>query len=75
MGKPAEIFDWSDAEGSAVFRRFWMGRRILGADAQSRRPRRRSASRLRTRRPGRESAGPRRRPRRSCLRGGRQARA
>ena len=25
----AEILDWTDAEGSAVFRGFWLGRRIL----------------------------------------------
>ena len=31
----AEILDWSDAEGSAVFRRFLMGWRILEADAKS----------------------------------------
>ena len=33
----AEILDWTDAEGTAVFRRFWMGRRILAAYEQSRR--------------------------------------
>ena len=27
----AEIVDWTDAEGTDVFRRFWMGRRILEA--------------------------------------------
>ncbi len=37
MGKRAGILDWSDAEATAVFRRSWMGRRILAADAQSRR--------------------------------------
>jgi hypothetical protein len=31
----AEILDWSDAAGTAVFRRFWMGRRILDAYAES----------------------------------------
>lgn len=27
----AEILDWSDVEGTKIFRRFWMGRRILAA--------------------------------------------
>lgn len=27
----AEILDWTDAEGTEVFRHFWMGRRILAA--------------------------------------------
>lgn len=27
----AEILDWTDEEGTDVFRRFWMGRRILEA--------------------------------------------
>jgi hypothetical protein len=27
----AEILDWTDEEGAAVFRRFWMGRRIMEA--------------------------------------------
>lgn len=27
----AEILDWTDAEGSEIFRRFWVGRRILVA--------------------------------------------
>lgn len=27
----AQILDWTDQEGTDVFRRFWMGRRILGA--------------------------------------------
>jgi general stress protein 26 len=27
----AEILDWTDEEGTAVFRRFWIGRRILEA--------------------------------------------
>jgi hypothetical protein len=33
----AEILDWTDAEGTEVFRRFWMGRRILAGYEQSRR--------------------------------------
>jgi hypothetical protein len=33
----AEIVDWTDAEGTDVFRHFWMGRRILKAYEQSRR--------------------------------------
>jgi general stress protein 26 len=33
----AEIVDWTDEEGTEVFRRFWMGRRILGAYQESRR--------------------------------------
>ena len=33
----AEILDWSDPEGTEVFRRSWLGRRILAAYAQSRR--------------------------------------
>lgn len=32
----AEILDWRDEEGIAVFRRFWIGRRILDAYAVSR---------------------------------------
>jgi len=35
----AEILDWTDAEGTDVFRRFWIGRRILAAYEQSRRRR------------------------------------
>ena len=31
----AEILDWSDPAGREVFRRFWMGRRILEAYAKS----------------------------------------
>lgn len=31
----AEILDWTDAEGTEVFRRFWMGRRILKAYNES----------------------------------------
>ncbi len=27
----AEILDWTDAEGTRIFRRFWVGRRILAA--------------------------------------------
>lgn len=33
----AEIRDWTDSEGTDIFRRFWMGRRILAAYEQSRR--------------------------------------
>ncbi|MEO8287076.1 MAG: pyridoxamine 5'-phosphate oxidase family protein [Chloroflexota bacterium] len=33
----AEILDWNDADGIDVFRRFWMGRRILAAYEESRR--------------------------------------
>ena len=33
----AEILDWTDEEGTNVFRRFWMGRRILAAYEKSRR--------------------------------------
>ena len=33
----AEILDWSDPEGTEVFRRSWLGRRILAAYARSRR--------------------------------------
>jgi general stress protein 26 len=33
----AEIVDWTDAEGTDVFRRFWMGRRILEAYRESHR--------------------------------------
>ena len=33
----AEMLDWSDPEGTEVFRRSWLGRRILAAYAQSRR--------------------------------------
>jgi hypothetical protein len=33
----AEILDWADEEGTAVFGRFWMGRRILAAYEKSRR--------------------------------------
>jgi hypothetical protein len=33
----AEILVWDDPEGTAVFRRFWMGRRILDAYAKARR--------------------------------------
>jgi hypothetical protein len=33
----AEILDWTDPAGTDVFRRFWVGRRILGAYEQSRR--------------------------------------
>jgi hypothetical protein len=33
----AEILDWSDPEGTEVFRRSWRGRRILAAYAQARR--------------------------------------
>lgn len=32
----AEILDWTDEEGTRVFRDFWMGRRILAAYKQSR---------------------------------------
>lgn len=32
----AEILDWTDREGTDVFRRFWMGRRILSAYQESR---------------------------------------
>lgn len=32
----AEILDWTDKEGREVFRRFWMGRRILSAYEESR---------------------------------------
>ncbi|HET9496158.1 MAG TPA: pyridoxamine 5'-phosphate oxidase family protein [Chloroflexia bacterium] len=35
----AEILDWTDSEGTEVFRRFWMGRRILAAYDKSRRER------------------------------------
>ena len=31
----AEIRDWTDEEGTEVFRRFWMGRRILAAYLES----------------------------------------
>jgi general stress protein 26 len=33
----AEILDWTDAAGTDVFRRFWMGRRILQAYRESNR--------------------------------------
>jgi hypothetical protein len=33
----AELLDWTDPEGTEVFRRSWLGRRILAAYAQSRR--------------------------------------
>ena len=33
----AEIVDWTDEEGTEVFRRFWMGRRILDAYQESHR--------------------------------------
>lgn len=33
----AEVLDWSDVEGTNVFRGFWMGRQILGAYEKSRR--------------------------------------
>lgn len=33
----AELLDWSDEAGTAVFRSFWLGRRILDAYAASRR--------------------------------------
>jgi hypothetical protein len=33
----AEILAWTDAEGTEVFRRFWMGRRILKAYQESHR--------------------------------------
>jgi hypothetical protein len=33
----AEILDWTDAEGTEVFRHFWMGRRILAAYEEARR--------------------------------------
>lgn len=33
----AEILEWSDPEGTEVFRRSWLGRRILAAYEQSRR--------------------------------------
>lgn len=33
----AEILDWTDPEGTDVFRRFWMGKRILAAYEESRR--------------------------------------
>lgn len=33
----AEILDWRDTDGTAVFRGFWMGRRILEGYATSRR--------------------------------------
>ena len=33
----AELLDWSDEAGTAVFRRFWIGRRILDAYAATRR--------------------------------------
>src|SRR5262249_16539721 len=33
----AEILDWTDEEGTDVFRRFWMGRRILAAYEKARR--------------------------------------
>jgi general stress protein 26 len=33
----AEILDWTDAEGTEVFRHFWMGRRILKAYNESHR--------------------------------------
>lgn len=32
----AEILDWTDEEGTNVFRRFWVGRRILAAYEKSR---------------------------------------
>jgi len=31
----AEILDWRDLEGTKIFRRFWMGRRILAAYEES----------------------------------------
>ena len=33
----AQIVDWTDEEGTDVFRRFWMGRRILKAYRESHR--------------------------------------
>ena len=33
----AEVVDWTDEEGTDVFRRFWMGRRILEAYQESHR--------------------------------------
>ncbi|OJZ76223.1 pyridoxamine 5'-phosphate oxidase [Mycobacterium paraffinicum] len=33
----AEVLDWSDVQGTNVFRGFWMGRQILGAYEESRR--------------------------------------
>jgi hypothetical protein len=33
----AQLLDWTDPEGTAVFRRFWIGRRILAAYERSRR--------------------------------------
>ena len=33
----AEILDWTDEQGTTIFQRFWMGRRILSAYEQSRR--------------------------------------
>lgn len=33
----AEIVDWTDEEGTDVFRRFWMGRRVLEAYQESHR--------------------------------------
>jgi general stress protein 26 len=33
----AEILDWTDSEGTDVFRRFWMGRRILEGYRKSQR--------------------------------------
>jgi len=33
----AQIVDWTDEEGTDVFRRFWMGRRILEAYQESHR--------------------------------------
>ena len=37
LHRRAEIVDWTDEEGTEVFRRFWMGRRILDAYQASRR--------------------------------------
>ena len=54
----AELLDWTDPEGTEVFRRSWLGRRILAAYAQSRR----------RARPG--CASSRSRPTRSCTRTG-----
>jgi len=33
----AQLVDWTDGEGTDVFRRFWMGRRILKAYRESHR--------------------------------------
>jgi hypothetical protein len=33
----AEILDWTDADGTNVFRGFWMGRQILSSYEKSRR--------------------------------------